>query len=301
MKSEKRMFISFLLNFFFTIIEFIGGIITNSVALISDSIHDLGDSISIGIAIFLERKSKQRPDKIYTYGYRRFSLLGALISSMILVFGSTFVVIESIQRLMHPESINSELLIYFAIFGVIVNGLAAFNISKGKSLNEKAISLHLLEDVIGWLALLIGAIIMHFTDILAIDALLSLLFTIWILYHVFKNMKNVFKVLLERAPSGFDISAIEKKLSNIKHVLEVHHLHLWSLEGETPLITVHALLENKLSQDTITDVQNKLIKILSDFGIEHSTVQIEFKNTDCINEECLSNKPLDIGKHHHNH
>ena len=301
MKSEKRMFLSFLLNLFFTVIELVGGIITNSVALISDSIHDLGDSISIGIAIFLERKSKQKPDKLYTYGYRRFSLLGALISSLILIVGSTFVIIESIERLLNPELINSELLIYFAIFGVLVNGLAALNLSKGHSINEKAITLHLLEDVIGWVALLIGSIIMHFTNIIAIDAILSLAFSIWIIYHVFKNIKKIFKVLLERAPSGLDISEIEMKLVTVEHVIDVHHLHLWSLEGQTPLITVHALLEKELSQETISAVQNKLITILSDFGINHSTVQIEFDNTDCINNNCESDKPLNTGHNHHHH
>jgi cobalt-zinc-cadmium efflux system protein len=301
MKSEKRMFLSFLLNFIFTIIEFVGGIITNSVALISDSIHDLGDSISIGIAIFLERKSKKEPDEIYTYGYRRFSLLGALISSVILVVGSTFVIIESIKRLMNPELINSELLIYFAIFGVVVNGLAAYNASKGKSMNEKTISLHLLEDVIGWVALLIGAIVMYYTDVVAIDAALSLGFTLWIVYHVFKNIQKIFKVLLERVPSGFDINHLEKELSSIENVLEIHHIHLWSLEGQIPLITLHALLKENMSQEKITSTQNQLNQKLSDLGIKHSTIQIEFKNTDCNNDNCEQDKPLDIGHNHHHH
>jgi|AntAceMinimDraft_17_1070374.scaffolds.fasta_scaffold20179_1 cobalt-zinc-cadmium efflux system protein len=301
MKSEKRMFLSFLLNLIFTIIEFVGGIITNSVALISDSIHDLGDSISIGIAIFLERKSKKKPDNLYTYGYRRFSLLGALISSTILIVGSTFVVIESVKRLIHPELINSELLIYFAIFGVVVNGIAAFNISKGHSLSEKAISLHLLEDVIGWIALLIGAIVMHFTDVIAIDAVLSLVFALWIVYHVFKNIKKIFEVLLERAPSGFDIIEIVNKLTKVKNVIEVHHVHLWSLEGQIPLITLHALLDEDLTSYEISKVQNQIKKILIEFGIKHSTIQVEFTNTDCNSEICENDKPLEIGHNHHNH
>jgi cobalt-zinc-cadmium efflux system protein len=271
------------------------------VALISDSIHDLGDSISIGIAIFLERKSKQKPDKLYTYGYRRFSLLGALISSTILIVGSTFVITESIERLMNPELINSELLIYFAIFGVIVNGIAALNISKGHSLNEKAISLHLLEDVIGWLALLIGAIVMHFTSIIAIDAVLSLVFALWILSHVFKNIKKIFKVLLERAPSGYDVSEIEEKLASVEKVLNIHHLHLWSLEGQTPLITLHALLAEDLIQTEIIEVQKQLINVLDDFGIKHTTIQVEFDKSECINDNCESDKPLNIGHNHHNH
>lgn len=301
MKTEKRMFISFLLNFIFTIIEFIGGIITNSVALISDSIHDLGDSISIGIAILLERKSKQKPDDIYTYGYRRFSLLGALVSSLILVIGSTFIVIEAINRIMNPELINSELLIYFAILGVVVNGIAAFNISKGKSLNEKAISLHLIEDVIGWVVLLIGAIVMHFTDILVLDAILSLGFTIYILYHVFKNIKSIFNIFLEKIPEGFDILKIKQRLEAVEGVSDIHHIHLWSLEGQTPLITLHALLNDKLTQEQISLIQNQISHLLQEFGIIHSTIQVESSKSNCNNEKCDDDKPLNIGHHHHHH
>lgn len=301
MKSEKRMFISFILNFCFTIIEFIGGILTNSVALISDSIHDLGDSISIGIAILLEKKSKQKPDHVFTYGYRRFSLLGALISSLILVVGSTFIVIEAIDRIMNPEMINSELLIYFAILGVVVNGLAALNISKGKTLNEKAISLHLLEDVIGWFVLLIGAIVMHFTGILILDAILSLGVTIYILYHVFRNLKGIFNIFLEKTPEGFNVLDIKEKLEKIEGVVDIHHIHLWSLEGQTPLITLHALLKEELSQNQISNIQNKILNKLIHFGINHSTIQVESQKTDCIKENCDEDKPLNIGHHHHYH
>jgi len=301
MKTEKRMFISFLLNFCFTIIEFVGGIITNSVALISDSVHDLGDSISIGIAILLEKKSKQKPDNLYTYGYRRFSLLGALISSLILVVGSTFIVIEAIDRIINPENINSELLIYFAILGVVVNGLAAFNISKGKTLNEKAISLHLIEDVVGWVVLLIGAIVMHFTDILILDSILSLGVTVYILYHVFRNIKGVFNVFLEKTPEGLNVEEIKEKLEKIEGVEDIHHIHLWSLEGQTPLITLHTLLKEELTQKQITAIQNKISYELEHFGITHSTIQVESQETNCENEKCDENKPLNIGHNHHHH
>ena len=198
MKSEKRIFLSFILNFAFTIFEFIGGLITNSVALLSDSIHDLGDSISMGIAIVLEKKSKKKPDYDFTYGYRRYSLIGALISSMILLAGSAIIIFEAINRLLHPETINSELVIYFAIVGVVVNGLAALNLKKGKTINEKVISLHLLEDVLGWVALLIAAIVMYYTEIVILDALLSLVFTLYIIYHVMKNLKKNIKETLLR-------------------------------------------------------------------------------------------------------
>lgn len=300
MKSEKRIFISFILNFIFTIFEFVGGILTNSVALFSDAIHDFGDSISMGIAIFLEKKSKKKPDYNYTYGYFRFSLLGAMISSLILLGGSAIVVYEAITRLIHPETINSELVIYFAIFGVVVNGLAAINVSKGKTLNEKVISLHLLEDILGWVALLIAAIIMYFAKITILDSLLSIAFTGYILFNVFKNMRKIFNIFLEKAPAGFDIDHIKAILLETEHVLDIHHLHLWTLEGSIPLITLHAQLEDGLDSDTVSEIQNVMLDRLKKEGIAHATIQIEFSDTECIDEECVEPEK-DHSHHHHLH
>ncbi len=300
MKSEKRIFLSFILNFAFTIFEFIGGLITNSVALLSDSIHDLGDSISMGIAIVLEKKSKKKPDYDFTYGYRRYSLIGALISSMILLAGSAIIIFEAINRLLHPETINSELVIYFAIVGVVVNGLAALNLKKGKTINEKVISLHLLEDVLGWVALLIAAIVMYYTEIVILDALLSLVFTLYIIYHVMKNLKKIFKVFLEATPKNMDVASILAHLEKVEHVLEVHHVHLWSLEGNVPLITFHATLEDDLDSKQVSQVQNQMNIILKDLGITHSTIQIEFSDFNCMDEDCTNQETLNKG-HNHNH
>ncbi|MCK5732281.1 MAG: cation transporter [Tenericutes bacterium] len=286
MKTEKRMLITFILNFLFTIIEFIGGIITNSVALLSDSIHDLGDSISIGIAIFLEKKSRKKPDKDYTYGYLRFSMLGALISSIILLIGSGYIIFEAVNRILKPELINTELIIYFSIFGVIVNGIAALNISKGKSLNEKAITLHMLEDVLGWVALLIASLVMHFTDILILDAILSLAFSVFIIYHVVKNLSSIFKVLLEGSPSHINIEEIKSKLLKINKVKDIHHLHIWSLTDRYEAVTLHAIIMDNLKPKEITEIQNNIINELQNNGIKHSTIQVEFESNQCIDSEC---------------
>jgi len=299
MKTEKRIFISFMLNFIFTIFEFIGGILTNSVALLSDSVHDLGDSISMGIAIFLEKKAKQKPDYTYTYGYYRFSLLGALISATILLIGSIFIIVEAIKRLISPEVIDAELVIWFAVFGVLVNGLAAVNAAKGKSINEKVISLHLFEDVFGWGALLITAIVVRFTDFYALDAILSIGFTVFIGFHVFKNIKKVLQIFLEKTPKGYSIETLTKKLSSVKHVKNIHHVHLWSVDGSTPLITLHAELDDKLKTIQVSEVQNNLKQLLADEGILHTTIQVEFSGTICPEEPCEEdeNKPQDKHKH----
>jgi cobalt-zinc-cadmium efflux system protein len=295
-KSEKRMLISLILNFLFTIFEFIGGLITNSIALISDSIHDFGDTISMAIAIFLEKKSKQKPDYKYTYGYYRFSLLGGLTTSVILIVGSFIIVIEAVKRILNPQPIDAELMIYFAIVGVIVNGIAALNVSKGKSANEKVISLHLLEDVFGWLALLIAAIIMNFYDIDILDAILSLLFTVFILYHVFRNLKIILEVFLEKAPKGFSIDKIKKTLTEDPSVEDVHHVHLWTIEGNVPIITLHAVISKHLNANQIEKVTLSLKRKLEEMGINHSTIQIEFSKNQCSEADC---DDLEVPDHHH--
>ena len=301
MKSEKRMFISFILNFIFTIFEFIGGLLTNSIALLSDSVHDLGDSISMAVAIYLEKKSKQARDYKYTFGYYRFSLLGGLLTSVILIIGSTIIVVETVKRLINPEAIDAELMIYFAIVGVIVNGLAALNASKGKTANERVISLHLLEDVFGWVALLIGAIVMNFFEIQILDALLSLLFSLFILYHVIRNLKSILEVFLEKAPKNISITELTDKLLKINNVRDIHHVHLWTIEGNIPIITFHVRLSHKVSVEETTQITAELKQELKSMGILHSTIQIEFFNNQCDDIDCQEIDTENINTHHHHH
>ena len=156
MKTEKNILGAFILNVTFSVLEFIGGALTNSVAIISDSIHDMGDAISIGLSYFLEKKSKKKPDKKYTYGYIRYSILGGLITTVILIIGSSLVIYNSIIRIFNPVEINYNGMIIFAIFGVVINFMAAYLTREGDSINQKSVNLHMLEDVLGWIVVLIG-------------------------------------------------------------------------------------------------------------------------------------------------
>ena len=147
--SETNIKAAFFLNLAFTIFELIGGLYVNSVAILSDALHDMGDSLSLGLSWYLEKKSKQTGNKKYTFGYQRFSLLGALINSVVLIIGSGFVIYEALQRMAAPEPTDAKGMLFFAIIGVVVNGWAAFKLGKGSSLNEKVLQWHLLEDVLG--------------------------------------------------------------------------------------------------------------------------------------------------------
>lgn len=300
-KNKNQLILPFVLNLFFTVFEFLGGLYTNSIALISDSIHDIGDSISIGISMILENKSKKKANETYTYGYRRFSLLGGLISSIVLLVGSVFVINEAIPRIIHPEAVLSNELIWFSVLGVAVNLFAAFRAKKGDSINHKVISLHLFEDAFGWIALLIGAILMRVFQIYWIDPILSILFTLYILTHVYKNLKKIIEVFLEIAPKKPAIDKILEELKSIDNITDIHHVHVWTLDGTNPLLTLHAVVSKETNKDMLPKIQKEIHRALSRLGILHATVEFEFEGEECISMDCeevFINAPA---HHHHPH
>ena len=203
MKTEKNILFAFILNLSFSIFEFIGGIFTGSVAILSDSIHDLGDALSIGISFFLEKKSKKKPDNKYTYGYIRYSVLGGLITTVILLVGSILVIYNAIGRIITPVEVNYKGMIIFAIIGLVTNFIAAYLTKEGDSINQKSVNLHMLEDVLGWAIVLIGAIIMNFTDIKIIDPIMSIGVALFILVNTLKNLKKILDLFLEKTPQIF--------------------------------------------------------------------------------------------------
>ncbi|MBQ2639712.1 MAG: cation transporter [Bacilli bacterium] len=290
MKTEKNILIAFILNLGFSIFEFFGGIFTNSVAIISDSVHDMGDAISIGLSYFLERKSKKSPDNNYTYGYIRYSVLGGLITTLILMVGSILVIYGAINRIINPVEINYSGMIIFAIFGVIINFMAAYFTSRGDSINQKSVNLHMLEDVLGWIVVLIGAIIMNFTDIKLIDPIMSICVSLFILWHALKNFKKVLDLFLEKTPNNIDIDKIKDSLLKISNVEDIHHIHVWSIDGYNNYATLHVVSNNK-------DIKNKIRSKLKDFNIKHVTIEVESKDEECLDKNC----DVDNQKHHHHH
>ncbi len=297
-KSKNRLKLAFFLNFGFSILEVVGGVLTNSIALLSDAVHDIGDSFSIGMSWFLNEKAKKKPDSKYTYGYARYSLLGGFISAIVLLIGSTILIIEAIPRILSPEDINTTWLIGFAIVGVVVNSVAAFTTSKGHSLNEKMVSLHLFEDVFGWVALLISAIVMSIWDIPILDPILSILFTLYILTHVYKNVKAIFEVFLEKAPTKYNIEVIKSRLEAHPSVLNIHHIHLWSLEGNLALMTFHAQMRSSMTKAQILETQNWMHSLLEEFDIHHATIEFEYE-LDLSCEECDPGSEIEEHPHHH--
>ncbi|MDW3210157.1 MAG: cation diffusion facilitator family transporter [Reichenbachiella sp.] len=277
---------AFFLNLGFTIVEFIGGFYVNSVAIISDAIHDLGDCLSLGISWYFQKISHKGRTPTFSYGYKRFSVLSAILNSVVLLIGSVFILMETIPRLLAPEQPETTGMMILAVLGVIVNGAAVLKTRKGKTANEKVVSLHLLEDVLGWVAVLIGSIVMNFFDVPILDPLLSLLIAGYILVNVFRNLKNSTKIILQSIPPDVNTSALEEELKQIHHVAKVHDMHTWTMDGDYHVMTVHLVLDQDVDLDTGAIIKSKARDILKAGEIDHVTIELESPEEHCDLEEC---------------
>ena len=297
MKTDRNILVAFILNLLFSVFEFVGGAITGSVAIISDAVHDIGDSLSIGISYFLEKKSKQKPDEKYTYGYIRYSIIGSVITTVILLGGSVVVIYNAILRILNPVEINYDGMIIFAVVGVIINFFAAYFTRHGDSLNQKAVNLHMLEDVLGWIVVLIGSVVMKFTDFVIIDPILSIGVSLFIFVHAVKNLKVAVDLFLEKTPMGIDISKLKEHLLKIESVDDVHHIHVWSIDGYNNYATMHVVskINNKKIKDEIREE-------LKEHGINHVTIEIESNVEECSEKNCeIDSSNLDKHSHAHHH
>ena len=293
MKSSSKILIAFILNFGFSIFEFIGGALSGSIAIASDAIHDLSDALSIGLAYFLEKKSHKKADSVYTFGYARYSVLGSVVVTLILLVGSVFVIANAVKRFFEPATINYSSMIIFAIIGVIVNFAAAFLTHEKDNLNEKAVSLHMLEDVLGWVAVLIGAVVMKFTNISLIDPILSIAIAVFIFINAIKNLKEALDLVLEKAPDGIKIEEIKSEVMEIEEVKDIHHIHLWSLNVNNNFATMHIVSDCASSK-----LKEKVREKLAHLGINHSTLEFEASDEECKNICC---EPEEAQHHHHHH
>lgn len=279
--SSDRIGTAFFLNFAFTIIEFVGGWLTNSTAIMADAVHDLGDTLSIGSAWLLNKLGKKTPDEEFTYGYRRLSLFGALLNGLVLLVGSTWILTEAIPRLTDPVMPMAEGMLALAILGVTVNGYAAYKLSKGSTLNERVLNLHLLEDVLGWVAVLIVSVILQFANWPILDPLLSILFTLFILFNVARNLKSTAKIFFQAVPDKKLMGEIRSALLDVEQVEGVHHLHLWSLDGEHHVLTAHVLVGESISHETHVNVKSSITVALAKFDLNHTTIEIELGDEEC--------------------
>lgn len=280
-ESTKWIWTAFFLNLCFAIIEWIGGVWTNSIAIVSDAIHDLGDSLAIGLAYIFEKISKKKANEKYTYWYARFSILGALITVLILIIGSFFILKNAIARFNNPSEINSVWMLILAVIGLLINWFAARKTAKWEWLNEKAITLHLLEDVLGRAAVLVWSVLIYFFHRNFVDPLLSIWICIFILINACKLMKWVVDIFLEKTPEWITHDEVLKEIKELDGILDIHHIHLWTLDGNRNYITIHALIDKKLSVPKIITLKKAIKDALKKQNISHCVIEFEWEDEKC--------------------
>jgi len=294
MRTERNILTAFILNFSFSLFELIGGAVTGSVAIISDAFHDMGDAAGIGLSYLLEKKSKKQPDEKYTYGYARYSVLGGLITTLILLLGSAVMICNAIGRIITPAAPNYTGMILFAVVGVCVNAFAAFFTREGGSLNQKAVNLHMLEDVLGWAVVLAGAIVMRFTDFSLLDPIMSIAVSLFILINTIRNLKQTGDLFFEKTPRNMTVTQIRKHIEAIDGILDIHHIHLWSLDGFHHCATLHAVTDCEVS-----GIKEKIREALKAQGITHVTIETESSDEACREKHCHTEWNAHSVHHHH--
>ncbi len=306
-KKIKPMTLAFFLNLSFSILEFVGGILTNSTAIMMDAIHDFTDAVAIWVAVFMEKVSDKNQDEKFSFGYKRFSMLSGLLMSLFLVFWSVFMVYHSVLSFLEPQKVHSLGMLGLAILGIWINGFAVWKMKNGgeahhhhahwhshshshshwdshshshdeKNFNNKAVMLHLLEDVLGWVAVLLGAVVIYFTNWFWVDGLLAILIAIYVFYNASKNIISIMKILLQSVPENIKFSEIREKILNIEGVLDIHNFHIWSLDGTENICSLHIEVAENTDEKHIFEEINTL---LEKNNITHSTLQMEKGSLGC--------------------
>ncbi len=278
--SEGRLLMVFALNACFTIIEFVGGYLTQSTAIMADAVHDLGDTLAIASALILNRLGQKRSDANFTYGYRRLSLFGALFNALVLVIGCVWILTEALPRFNQAIVPNAQGMMWLALLGVAVNGVAALQLSAGKTMNERVLNWHLLEDMLGWVVVLAAAIALHFVQWTWLDPALSMAFSLFILFNVLRSLKETLRLFAQANPDRKLSQQIIGALTSIKQVQGLHHFHMWSLDGDKHVVSAHIKL-NKSDASSHADVKREINTRLKPFNIHHTTFELELADEHC--------------------
>ena len=295
MKAKYTVWVAFFLNLSYAIVEFIAGGIFGSSAVLADSVHDLGDAIAIGISAFLETISNREEDRQYTLGYKRFSLLGALVTAVILITGSILVILENITKLFNPQPVNDEGILWLGMIAVTINVLASLVVRKGQTKNESILSLHFLEDTLGWLAVILMAIVLRFTDWYILDPLLSLVISIFILTKAIPRFWSALKIFLDAVPEGVDIKQVMSDLERLDNVASLNQLNLWTMDGLEKNAIVHICLKEIEQMETCKESIRNLLK---DCGFQNITIEVD---ADLETHQAHKRKVCELEQRHAHH
>ncbi len=283
--THKNLTLAFWINTGFAVLELFGGLYTNSVAILSDALHDFGDSLSLGLAYYFQKKSLRKRDESFSYGYKRFSLLGAFVNSLVLIVGSLFILQESFHRFFEPVSPNARGMLVLAIIGVVANLVAMLRLKTGSTVNERVVSLHFLEDVLGWVAVLIGSIVMMFKSLPWLDPVLSIGITAFVLFNVYKNLRQAFRIILQGTPDNVNVDEVRTKLINLPGIKGIHDVHIWSMDGQYNIMTLHLVVDATLRTADLENVKKEIRHQLEHLNIQHLTIETELEGQNCELDE----------------
>lgn len=284
--GQGNIAVAFFLNAAFTVIEIIGGILTNSIAIISDAVHDLGDTFSLGLAWYTEKLAERKPDSRFTYGYKRFPVLAALINSVFLLAASTFVMSQAVPMLFNPGEVNENGMIWLALLGIIFNGAAVLKLKGGSTLNQRVVRLHLLEDTLGWIAVLIGAVVMKFTSLARIDPLLGILIALYIIFNAIKNLRDALRIFLQAIPDNTDPEKVESTIRAIPGIESFHDIRTWSIDGNIHVYTLHIVTSKEVTPNEYPQIKQKVRELLAESGFEYVTIEIDSHDEQCELNDC---------------
>ena len=279
---HKNFIYGIILNGSFTIIELVGGIFSNSLALISDAIHDLSDTIAIGISLFANKKAQQEPTKQKTFGYKRTTILSAVINAVVLILLTFFIFYRAYLRILNPEPVEGGIIFFIALFGILFNGLIVLRMwkHKDKDINIRSIFWHISEDFLGWIGVLVAGIVIIFTDFYIIDPIISILIGLIVIHGAFGIIKEGVNVFLEGVPEGMKISEVEKEIKKIKKVKAVHDTHIWTLGSNYNALSIHVVVPNMKIDETYDILCEINKRVKEKFNIEHTTIEFECSNCD---------------------
>lgn len=285
-RSSTNLRLAFLLNLGSAIAEVAIGLWANSLVILSQAVHDFSDTLSLALSWFFAHLSQQKRTSALSYGYKRYSMLSAVITSIVLLCGSFFILTESVRRILRPEHSDAQKMLVFAVIGILVNGIAVLRLKDGKTMNEKAAMWHLLDDVLGWIAVLIAGLVIHFKDIHILDPIFSIGITLYVLWNVVKNFRQSILILMQGVPQGFDVAHLEQIIAALPGIKAVHDTHVWTLDGEHHILTTHLVLKENLDQAGISNAKLRAREIIEQSGIQHSTIEIELENEECKMKKC---------------
>ncbi len=288
-QSLKPIFITFLLNVIFAAIEFLGFMFSGSMILYSSSIHDIGDSTTLFATLLIEHKANNGRDEKYSYGYRRFTLIGSIINYTILGFGSIFAIVESISKLLNPQTFDPYILLYTSVLGIIINVVGFKLVNTGNSISNKALAANLFADIANFIAIFISSLLIINLDLYILDPLFSIAFSLYLIYISIKAFKHIFKIVMQAIPENIDYDVIKNHIIKHEFIIDAHDIHIWDLDSEDYILTVHIVIKDSLSDTQIMDIKEHIRNDLEHFGINHSTIEVDTYTQAVFNGELPKN------------